>query len=85
METFVLWYFGIGGIIAISSGIWICWICKDIEIDDSTDFVLGMGLICLFIGWPTIFLFSFVELIKLIVCLIRKFLNSGKSLATKNN
>lgn len=78
METFVLWYFGIGGIIAISLGIWLCWLCKDIEIDDGTDCVLGIGLVSTFIAWPIILVFVIIDVIKLIVCQIRRISNSGE-------
>lgn len=78
METFVLWYFGIGAIITIILGLIICWIARDIEIDSGTDLILGLGVISVFIGWPIIVVMGIFELIKFVVWTIRNLLNSGK-------
>ena len=78
METFVLWYFGIGTVITIILGLTICWIARDIEIDSGTDLVLGLGIISVFIGWPIIVVTGIFELIKFVVWTIRNLLNSGK-------
>lgn len=79
METFALWYFGIGGFLSIL-GIFLIWLLKgdEIEIDDATDLFLGLGLIYIFIAWPVILLFVIIDLIKLIVWQIRKINNSGE-------
>lgn len=78
METFVLWYFGIGTVITIILGLAICWISRDIEIDSGTDLVLGLGIISVFISWPIIVVMGIFELIKFVVWTIRNLLNSGK-------
>lgn len=78
METFVLWYFGIGGFLSISLGIFFIWALKGTEINDAVDLVIGLGLICTFIGWPILLLLVLVELIELIVCQIRRTHNSGE-------
>lgn len=71
-------YFGIGGFLSISLGIFFIWILKGTKIDDATDLGIGLGLICTFIAWPIILMFVIVELIELVVCQIRRIHNSGE-------
>lgn len=78
METFVLWYFGIGSVIAIILSLAIYWIARNIEIDSYTDLILGLGIIIAFIAWPIIVMMGILELIKFAVWSIRNLLNSGK-------
>lgn len=78
METFVLWYFGIGSVIAIILSLAICWMARDIEIDSGTDLILGLGIIIVFIAWPIIVMTGILELIKFATWSIRNLLNSGK-------
>lgn len=54
-------YFGVGGILSISLGIFFIWLLKETEIDDATDLGIGLGLICTFIAWPLVVLFIIVE------------------------
>lgn len=54
-------YFGIGGFLAISLGIFFIWLLKETEIDDATDLGIGLGLVCTFIAWPLVLLFIIVE------------------------
>ena len=78
METFVLWYFGIGTVITIILGLAICWISRDIEIDSGTDLVLGLGIISVFIGWTIIVGLGIFVLSNFVVWTIRNLLHSGR-------
>ena len=76
-------YFGIGLFLAIIMRILFIWFLGGT--DSEADLIISLAGIVIILAWPVILLITFVKLIELLVCRLKKFLNIGKSSATKNN